>query len=207
MTSVVPRAAATACVVRDGTGGLEVLLATRSPSAPFVPGAAVFPGGTVDAADRRSPDPYKAAAIRETFEEVGLLLADKVGSPLDHRRPIVEQRAIEDFDFDRLVYLSTWVTPEGLGYRFDTRFYLAVAPAQETLTIDQRELVSARWYRPVDALAEGSSGGLVLISPTVAHLRYLEHYGTVNEALTGAVESRHAADIDQVIQEGRRPRD
>ena len=114
------RAAATACVIRDGMGGLEVLLAKRSMQSSFVPGAFVFPGGKLDDADHRAPDPFKAAVIRETFEEVGILLADGLASPIDRHLPLLEQRTYGDMAYDRLVYLSTWVTPEWMGQRFDT---------------------------------------------------------------------------------------
>lgn len=198
-------AAATVCIVRDGSDGLEVLLVKRSPDAPFVPGASVFPGGKVDHIDRRAVDAFKAAVIRETFEEVGLLLADRVGSPVDTSQSLQTQRSPDDFTHDDLVYLSTWVTPEWMGLRFDTRFYLAVAPGQVELVVDRRELVTADWFRPAVALQRWATGDIMLIMPTVAHLRYLDHYETVNAAFQGAIHGRHAAEIDQELQEGRRP--
>lgn len=205
MTAQPARAAATVCVVRDGPTGFEVLLVERSPDAPFVPGASVFPGGKVDPIDRQADDAFKAAVIRETFEEVGLLLADRVGTPVDTSRSLETQRSPHDFFYDNLVYLSTWVTPEWMGLRFDTRFYLAVAPGQVELVVDRRELVTADWFRPAVALQRWAEGDIMLIMPTVAHLRYLDHYKTVNAAFQGAIGGRHAAEIDQEIQEGRRP--
>ena len=204
MTPSVPRPAATACVVRDGRSGIEVLLAKRSHGSPFVPGVSVFPGGGVDDKDRQAPDPFKAAAIRETFEEVGLLLADRVGTPIDPGRPLAEQRSVEDFAYDDVVYLSRWVTPERSGIRFDTRFYLAAAPVDSALSIDDRELISADWFEPALALRSWVGGELQMVSPTVAHLRYLDHYGTVDVALEGAILGRFAAEIDQEADIGRR---
>ena len=205
MIPATPRPAATACVVRDGAGGLEVLLVERSPSSPFVPGASVFPGGKVDPVDRLAPDPFKAAVIRETYEEVGLVLADRATEPVVAGLPLHLQRSPENFSFDSLTYLSTWVTPEWMGLRFDTRFYLVAAPDRTDLVIDRHELVRADWMTPGEALERWTSGELVLIMPTAAHLRYLTHYPTVDEALDGAKAGRHEAEIDQDVQEGRRP--
>lgn len=205
MIPATPRAAATACIVRDGVGGLEVLLVERSPSSPFVPGASVFPGGTVDPVDRLAPDPFKAAVIRETYEEVGLVLADQATEPVVAGLPLHRQRSPDNFSFDSLMYLSTWVTPEWMGLRFDTRFYLVAAPDHTDLVVDRRELVRADWMTPGGALERWTSGELVLIMPTAAHLRYLTHYATVDEALDGAKAGRYEAEIDQEVQEGRRP--
>ncbi len=205
MRVATPRAAATACVVRDGVDGLEVLLVERSPHAPFVPGASVFPGGKVDPIDRQAPDPFKAAVIRETYEEVGLLLADRATAPVVEDLPLHQQRTVGDFSFDSLVYLSTWVTPEWMGLRFDTRFYLVASPECSELIVDLHELVRADWMAPRVALEKWNSGELVLIMPTAAHLRYLHHYETVDAAFEGASAGRYAAELDQEIQEGRRP--
>lgn len=203
----IPRAAATACVVRDGPDGLEVLLVVRSPNAPFVPGASVFPGGKVDPVDQKAPDPFKAAVIRETYEEVGLLLADQASTPVVAGLPLHQQRNVGDFSFDSLVYLSTWVTPEWMGLRFDTRFYLVASPERNELIVDRHELVRADWMAPGVALQRWDSGELVLIMPTAAHLRYLNHYDTVDAAFDGARVGRFGAEVDQEIQEGRRPGD
>jgi 8-oxo-dGTP pyrophosphatase MutT (NUDIX family) len=201
----IPRPAATACVVRDGIDGLEVLLVERSPNAPFVPGASVFPGGKVDPIDRLAPDPFKAAVIRETYEEVGLLLADQATAPVVAGLALHEQRNPGDFSFDSLTYLSTWVTPKWMGLRFDTRFYLVAAPDGSELVVDRHELVRADWMTPGGALERWTSGELFLIMPTAAHLRYLTHYETVGAAFDGARAGRYEAEIDQETQEGRRP--
>lgn len=205
MTATKVRAAATACIIRDGPDGLEVLLARRSMESSFVPGAFVFPGGKVDDADHLAADPFKAAVVRETFEEVGILLVDALATPVDRQVPLARQRSHADLAYEQLLYLSTWVTPEWMGHRFDTRFFLAVAPAGAVASIDGHELTSAAWFRPRDAVEQSASGDLFIISPTVAHLRYLGHYESAEEALAGATSGHHSTEIDQELQEGRRP--
>lgn len=203
MTPAVPLAAATACVVRDGLSGIEVLLAQRSFDAPFVPGAYVFPGGKVDPEDRQASDPFKAAVVRETFEEVGILLVAQ-GSA-ERNLPLFDQRAFEDFDLDAIEYVSTWVTPEWMGSRFDTNFYLVAAPEDAVAEVDGHELIDAVWCSPGTALDSAARGDMFIISPTVAHLRFLGHYDSVKAAFEGARAGEHSAVVDQEIQEGHRP--
>lgn len=206
------RPAATLLVIRDGGTGIEVLMGRRSAAAPFAPDAYVFPGGVVDlsdgderavsaAAGRR--DPWKVAAIRETFEETGALVAvapvlDTAGggfwATVDGRHPVL--------DLDQLRYLSTWVTPSFVPRRYDTKFFLTCADVGP-VSADGVEFVDVRWVDPSRAVAAG--GSFPLISPTRAHLEWLTRFPTAADAWEGARLGRHADVIDQEQVEGVRP--
>jgi 8-oxo-dGTP pyrophosphatase MutT (NUDIX family) len=139
--------AATVVLLRDGARGVEVLLAERPSDRGSFAGAWVFPGGAVDDADA-ADDPIdseaaaRRAAVRETFEEVGL-----------------------GVDPDELVGFAVWSPPEGVPKRMRTRFFAARAPQGEhVLAAD--ELVSAAWMRPEDALERHAAGEMTLYPPT-----------------------------------------
>jgi 8-oxo-dGTP pyrophosphatase MutT (NUDIX family) len=173
-----PRPAATAVLLRDSTAGPEVLLLKRLHSAGFVPGAYVFPGGRVDVDDSspelvellggtpRGPDvAYWFAAIREMFEETGVLLArSATGDPLPAaaahpgllrwRDALLKGEArlldvLRDVDavpdVSRMVYCSHWITPVAEPKRYDTRFFLAALPEDATVVHDEREMSDAVW--------------------------------------------------------------
>lgn len=205
MTAPVPILdAATVLAVRDGARGLEVLMLLRNHASGFVPGAYVFPGGAVDPADvDGGRDPFRVAAIRETFEEAGLLLArDAAGAfpALDtadarfarHRRAIAEgresiQRVCADeglvLAVDELHPLSRWVTPEGAPRRYDTRFFIALAPDNQTPSHDGREAIDHLWIRPADALDRNADGDYELIHPTLMSLRTLADYDAASDVI------------------------
>ena len=231
-----PRAAATLVVVRDAEAdspGLEVLLSRRADVGDHNSGAWVFPGGVVDAADRAAHAccsgldditasatlglaqgglDYYVAAVRECFEEAGLLfavgadgrLADLAGAdgpqwaawrgPL-HRgeRSIGALCAAAGWSLalDRLVYLSHWLTPPGRAKRFDTRFFIAAAPMAQTAAHDGAELVEQLWLRPADALARGSA--LKLMTPTLKTLELLAAHSSVRSLLDWARAPRTVA--------------
>jgi 8-oxo-dGTP pyrophosphatase MutT (NUDIX family) len=192
-----PRAAATLVVVRDAAVGIEVLLLRRAERGDLNSGAWVFPGGMVEPGDRgvhawcagvddaaasaRLGLPeggldYYVAAVRECFEEAGLLLAlDGSGAMLGERPDAASaeiaawrgplhrgERRLADLcaqhglrlAMDRLVYFSHWLTPPGRPKRFDTRFFIAEAPATQVATHDDTEMVEQQWLRPADALAQ-----------------------------------------------------
>lgn len=156
------RLAATAIVLRDGAGGLEVLLVQRNPQQRFMGGAWVFPGGAVGEEDDGG-DPA-AAALRELEEEAGLILENT----------------------DALVAFSRWITPEEVTIRFDTFFFVAAAPSNAEPRVDGAECVDARWIRPADALAAGERGELMLVFPTIKHLEQLARLDSVEHALASA---------------------
>ena len=219
---VTPRPAATVLLLRDGPAGLEVFMVVRHHEIDFASGALVFPGGSVDQADR---DPrvrarctgadgldeetlaMRVAAIREAFEECGVLLArhrgqDAVVSAAElrafeerYRRPLEEDQIgiadmleAEDLDLaiDALVPFAHWVTPEPMPKRFDTWFFLATAPQDQIAVHDGRESVDSVWIRPEAACAEADSGTRTVIFPTRVNLEKLGRSRTVAQAFEAA---------------------
>src|SRR5687767_11110744 len=174
------RAAATILLLRRGgkhaDRKLEVLLVKRNEGARFMPGVWVFPGGRVEAdeliagvsgaetdvdADELA---HRAAAIRELAEEAGIQL--EISS--------------------ELVPWSRWITPEPVPIRFDTRFYLALAPAHSPPKADGSEVTDAAWMNPQDALERGARGEIELVFPTIKQLESLAPYATADEAMDAA---------------------
>ncbi|MEC4722435.1 MBL fold metallo-hydrolase [Noviherbaspirillum sp. CPCC 100848] len=217
-----PRPAATLILVRDGARGLEVFMLQRTHQAAFVPGGYVFPGGAVDAGDGDAffaPDAtadisasqrlglpsgglaYWTAAIRECYEEAGILLADDAhGRPVDTAEPslcaaLAEARgkvasgemAFADLcralrmrpAFERLAYFAHWITPVGAPRRFDTRFYISAAPAGQCGSHDNSETIASMWLRPEDALARHKSGEADMMFATVRTLQTLARFHDV----------------------------
>jgi 8-oxo-dGTP pyrophosphatase MutT (NUDIX family) len=193
MTEAAPPAkpAATVMLLRDTDAGIEVFMLRRTKSAAFAGGMYVFPGGKVDEADGDGDPGYVIAAIRECFEEAGVLLArDNRGLEIKDGHPVLVHRhdvhdgtvdlvtlcqehdlhpAIED-----LVWVSHWVTPvEESPRRFDTRFFIAVAPTGQTSRHDDNETIASAWVRPTDALQRAANGELTMMPPTIKSLEYL----------------------------------
>ena len=226
---VVPAPAATVVLLRPGRAGMEVLLTRRPTSMAFAPDMHVFPGGRVDAADGDprlvvrsvlSPDvaalglggdlaPDVAiatyiAAIREVFEEAGVLLADVGAASGEASRAAGRaSRAISlgrsalvggDADFatiaadldltlrtDLLVPLSRWVTPPVMPRRFDTRFFVAQVPAGARVSFEGDEVAGHAWLTPAAALAAMADGALPMWMPTSATLQQLQHAESIGE--------------------------
>jgi 8-oxo-dGTP pyrophosphatase MutT (NUDIX family) len=165
----VPRPAASVILLRHGgrhaSRGLEVLFGKRTPNASFMPNVWVFPGGAVDApADEPSDDDYRATAVRELEEEVGVML---------------------DQSSD-LVPFSRWITPREVKVRYDTHFYLALAPAHCAPEPDRSEIVEIGWFAPTDALERHADGKMLLVFPTIKQLEGLLEFSSAEEAMTGA---------------------
>jgi glyoxylase-like metal-dependent hydrolase (beta-lactamase superfamily II)/8-oxo-dGTP pyrophosphatase MutT (NUDIX family) len=224
-TLLTPRPAATLILARDGAAGPEIFLMQRTLKANFVAGAYVFPGGAVDPGDA---DPFWAdnaegfndahasrllgldqgglaywvAAIRETFEESGLLLATDAGGAAPDAEELTALRArvaSGELDFNALCrerrlrptltdlrYFSHWITPPGLSRRFDTRFFLAAAPAEQVAVPDQVETIAHAWVRPEEALAMQKRGEIELVFATIQTLRALSGFGNVAAMLAHA---------------------
>lgn len=196
--------AATVMLVRDATDGLEVFMLRRTNAAVFASGMYVFPGGKVDPADGDGDEAFAAAAIRECFEEAGVLLAvDADGRTVVDGHPAlaarddvyagrISIRALCTLHgltpmTDRLPWVSHWITPKGEApRRFDTRFFLAPSPVGQTSYHDDNETVASRWIRPADALDQGRRGEMMLMPPTVANLEFLQSHRTSAEALQHA---------------------
>ena len=163
-TPVEPRPSATVLLIR-GVRPFELLLVRRPGGADFAPGAYVFPGGTVHSDDCGAGDEIKAAAIRELFEEAGILLARR-GRRLAGASDCDAMRARhETFSaalagcglepaFDRLVLMARWVTPAILSRRYDARFYLARMPLSQKVVPQAGEVTGWLWTTPERALGD-----------------------------------------------------
>lgn len=162
-----PRPSATVLLVR-GRDPWELLLMRRPGGADFAPDAHVFPGGTIHAGDSEAPDPIAAAAVRELFEEVGVLLARKEGrfardKDSEQVRSLLTDgktfgHALESLNlepaYDRLTLLTRWVTPAVMSRRYDARFFLARLPAGQTVRAQEGEVVDWLWIAPSKALID-----------------------------------------------------
>lgn len=173
---VTPRPSGTVLLVREGNPW-ELLMLRRPGGADFAPGAYVFPGGAVHDDDRLLGDELRAAALRELFEEAGVLLArGATEADCAAVRSLVEggakfgdalRRCGMTPDFEALVLLARWVTPSLLRRRFDARFYLARMPEGQAIRLQEDEVVDWLWVSPARALA---SEELTLVYATRAVL-------------------------------------
>jgi glyoxylase-like metal-dependent hydrolase (beta-lactamase superfamily II)/8-oxo-dGTP pyrophosphatase MutT (NUDIX family) len=236
-----PRDAATMVVVRDAPGGMEVLMLQRADSSDPLDhhsGAWVFPGGTVDPSDRQwhgcctETDDSAAsahlsvteggldfyiAAIRECFEEAGLLFAvSPDGEWADPQASLISWRhrlyrgevtlghLCRDLGLrlavNRMLYLSHWMSPLGRSKRFDTRFFLAVAPPSQTPLHDGGETVASAWVRAADWMNRDS---VKLISPTRATLKLLAEFDSVDALWSWARSPRDVARTTPRLGSGR----
>jgi 8-oxo-dGTP pyrophosphatase MutT (NUDIX family) len=239
--SVPVRPAATVMLLRDGDDGVEVFMLQRTLSAAFARGQYVFPGGKVDGDDHADEfEPFcdglddgaasarmgldhgglawLVAAIRECFEEAGVLLArPSDGADIvrfddpevegrfnsarhevhDGTRSLVEVCEAEGLVLltDRIHLVDHWITPVGERRRFDTRFFVAAAPEAQEPLHDDKETIASLWVRPVDALAMWKAGELQMFPPTVASLRFLEPF----DSAAAAVEASEAVGVPQPI--------
>ena len=235
--SVPVRDAATVMLVRDGSDGIEVFMLRRNLRSDFVGGAFVFPGGGVDANDghedleqwctgrteeaasailglERGGLSFWVAAVRESFEEAGLLLAVtpdgravRFDDPVTvdrfagHRtavdrgeRTLLDVCRAEDIrlSVDGMHYFSRWITPLGAPRRYDTRFFIAHPPEGQIPAHDDREVIANLWIRPVDALERHAAGEFELIFPTVRSLESLATFVSADDAV------RHASVVSRI---------
>lgn len=171
-----PRPAAAVVLLRRGakhsSARLEVLLGRRTPHARFMAGVWVFPGGAVDGS-RNDDVAHRQTALRELEEEASVAIP----SP------------------DDLVPFSRWITPEEVKVRYDTRFYLALAPAHSRPEPDGEEIVDVRWFAPAEALELQRAGELELVFPTIKKLETLSRFATPEEAM----EKVGAAAVEPIL--------
>jgi len=181
--------------LRQASSRFEVLMVQRN-SRGFFGDIVVFPGGKVDHVD--VPEgltidddlSHRNAALREFAEETGILLTSS--GPI--RAPGLRDRAFYDWleanmlnsGVNDLVLVSRWVTPELAPRRFDTRFYVVGCDDAPEVEIDTDELVAHEWIDPEAALGRHEAGMWSLIRPTIAHLQWLSHWSSVEEALVSA---------------------
>ena len=215
MTKLVPRPAATLILMRDGASGPEVLMLQRTQNAVFLGGAYVFPGGSLDEADadprilkrirgeaKVPPAPYWVAAVRECFEEAGILLGvdAKRAESLAHyrKRPFAELVENENLHIPvhDMAYYGHWITAPGRPRRFDTRFFLAVAPEGQAGSHDAEETVHDVWITPREALERGARNEIELVPATQTTLQDLKSFKTAREAFE-AVRARPEPEVNR----------
>jgi len=215
------RPAATLVLTRNTPNGLEVLLLQRTWEAVFMPGFFVFPGGSVDEQDIRGRThatgrgdsdisqtmsldeggaDYMLAAVRECFEEAGILVAkDQNHQEIAPEHPVHSdrmalfkgeitlselcQRHELTLPLDCLAYLGHWITPPGPPRRFDTRFFVAVAPANQLASHDGIETIDHVWLSPAQALEDHRCGRRLLGLPTIRTLRILSDFDTTEAVM------------------------
>jgi len=238
------RKAATVLVVRQGDPGIEIFMVQR-PGRGVFPNLHVFPGGKVEAADAglshlcRGLDEatasrtlgldqgglrYWVTAIRECFEECGVLLAYREGK-LFEAKDEEEAARFEAYRnalaageaglaalarreglvlaTDRVAYFSHWITPETAPARFDTRFFVTVMPTGQQAVGHRRETVSGTWVTADQALANYDAGRWQMIHPTLTTLGTVSRYGTVGALLEAVGESSHLGEVsDTVLDQG-----
>ena len=211
---VAPRAAATVLLLRDTPQGIEVLMTRRSESASFAPGAYVFPGGAIDAADADAHDiaarrpaqddlrlTQAIAAIRESFEELGILLARHADgraldaqdfAALDRHRSLPEQCREHGLLLatDEVVVLAHWITDRDLPRRFDVPFLAARVPQGQAPVADGTEQFEPVWVRPADALARHAAGTFFMVFPTLRTLERLAKFSSVDAVLQACAGER-----------------
>jgi 8-oxo-dGTP pyrophosphatase MutT (NUDIX family) len=225
----IPRDAATVMLLRSARAGLEVYMLRRQASMAFAAGAYVFPGGSVDARDADEEVAWAGpaaaewgrifaappalaralvcAAVRETFEECGVLLAgesaesvvaDTTSADWEADRRAVLDRSVSLAELlarrglvlrsDLLRPWARWITPVVEPRRFDARFFAAALPAGQRTRDVGGEASEVAWVRPADALAAGRRGEIRLFPPTVVSLSELAECGDVDTALAGPRE-------------------
>jgi 8-oxo-dGTP pyrophosphatase MutT (NUDIX family) len=184
MPPATPRPAASLILLRRGgkhrQRGVEVLLVRRSPDAGFMPGVWVFPGGTVEADEGEGEAAHRACAVRELEEEAGIGLSADA----------------------ELLPWSRWITPELVPVRFDTRFYVALAPPHSPPRPDGTETTDAAWISPSEALERHLAGDLSLVFPTIKHLEALLPYGGADEVLAAARGREVEPVLPRVVGDG-----
>ena len=214
--------AATILLARDGSAGLEVFMVERHHRIEVATGALVFPGGKVDPGDSAATLrarcagaegldaaalTLRVAAIRETFEEAGVLLArsrgeagvlpaERLAAIEERHRRALEADAItigqvaeaEDLELacDLLVPFAHWITPTFMPKRFDTWFFLVAAPPDQVALHDGRESVDSVWTTPAAAVAAAERGERTIIFPTLLNLKKLGRSPSVADALVAA---------------------
>src|SRR5579864_3106220 len=246
---VQPRLASAVMLLRDAEQGIEVFMVRRVIQSDFMPDVYVFPGGSVSQDDNAAElsegicapvapiaaDPQgrtalgsgmRAAAIRELFEEAGILLAYRDGAVLsipaaevaryDTYRQAFQQRGGSLVEMacaerltlatDRLSYFAHWITPEGMPKRFDTHFFITTAPAEQQAAHDQLETSEGIWVAPSEALDGYNRGAFPLVFATIYQLRELAAFDSVQSALAHTATQHVTTHIPILKMEGETAR-
>ena len=229
--------------------GIEVFMVRRVIQSDFMPDVYVFPGGSVSADDRAAEqaeevcmpvapagaDPegrtalgsgVRAAAIRELFDEAGVLLAYRVGQMLaigdedisrfagyrqafnERKGSLVEMAHAENLRLatDQLGYFAHWITPEGMPKRFDTHFFVTTAPAEQQAAHDRLETSEGIWIAPAEALARFERDEFPLVFATIYQLRELAAFNSVKATLDHCTIHRVPTRIPVLVQEDGKAR-
>ena len=245
-----PRDSATVILVRDGVVGLEVFMLERHLNSDFAGGAYVFPGGTIDHRDtdataaryldgRSEADAathidapgrgiaFYLCAIRETFEEAGVLLAHRGGEPVRFDDAAVQTRfaayrselgarggSMADlaereglrYSGDLLHYYARWITPEFAPKRYDARFFVATMPDGQIPLHDDVETTASIWIRPVEALSQAAEGLFSIIFPTRKTLESLTGFASAADVVASTIGKQIPAVLPTVVLADGRPR-
>lgn len=237
--------ASTLVLMRDApTSGVEIFMVRRNQRTAFGPGDYVFPGGAVDAADIDAAlyagcvglDDAQAsarlsvhadglsawiAAIRECFEEAGVLLAvDAAGRPAHleetlvaertalHERKTILGEVCNKYDLklavNQMRYYSHWITPLGPPRRYSTRFFAARVPAGQTAAHDGVETVAGEWVTPQDALARSKQGNFPIIFPTISQLRFFRGFADTQSALDALARIKQVPTVAPYLERDAR---
>ncbi|HEV8063302.1 MAG TPA: NUDIX hydrolase, partial [Acidimicrobiales bacterium] len=231
----------------DHDSEMQVLMLRRNSKSVWVGGAHLFPGGGVDEEDsgeeiakhcagRTDTEAsrllgieaggrgYFVAAVRECFEEAGVLLArtgdgdqlsfadtDTRDRFVEHRRrlnggetrlaEICEQEGIK-LDLDRIAYFSHWITPEGAPRRYDTRFFVGVVPATQEALHDDGEVVATTWIQPNEAVQRHLAGDLDIMFPTMKNLEAIGRFSASKDLMAAAAEAEVPATLPRITVQG-----
>ena len=173
-----PAPAASVILLREGRAGLETYLLHRHARMAFAPSMVVFPGGRVDAADAsEEADPVYRCAVRETFEETGVVLSETDLHPWAH-----------------------WITPEIEPRRYDTRFFVAAMPQDQEAADISGETDNADWSTPDAALAAERSGRILMLPPTISILIELADLPNVAEVIKHATGRQIEPVLPQLVE-------
>ncbi|TQJ75471.1 NUDIX hydrolase [Streptomyces sp. SLBN-31] len=245
LTPVVPKRAATVMLLKDTDGGPVVHMLRRRASMAFAGGAYAYPGGGVDprddehhvrwagptrawwaerlGVDERTAQAIVCAAVRETYEEAGVLLAgpsadsvvgDTTGEDWEADRAALVARDFSFAEFldrrglvlrsDLLGAWARWITPEFESRRYDTFFFVAALPHGQRTRNASTEADRTVWIRPGDAAEGYDKGELLMMPPTIATLRRLAPYGSAADALAAAPAQDMTAVLAQArLEDGR----
>jgi 8-oxo-dGTP pyrophosphatase MutT (NUDIX family) len=249
--AVQPRLASAVMLLRDSASdqSIEVFMVRRVIQSDFMPDVYVFPGGSVQADDRAAElaegvcvpvapslsdaegrtvlgSGVRAAAIRELFEEAGVLLANRVGEILaindenlarfdayrqafnQRQGSLVEMAHAENLMLatDRLGYFAHWITPEGMPKRFDTHFFVTTAPEEQQAAHDRLETSEGLWISPSEALARFERSEFPLVFATIYQLRELAAFSSTKEALECTTTQHVPTRIPKLVQEDGKTR-
>ncbi len=227
MNIATPVPAATLLLLKDTENGPQAFMQQRSYDASFVGGAYVFPGGKLDFEDKDFPDEYlclpaqneqrflfqkpmakanAVAALRECFEEAGVLLAYDQDQKLLNLNDIELAKKYEQLRgelnagklsfvdlcrtqqiklaFDQLVFFGHWVTPESSSQRFDTLFFACAMPENQSGSHDDYESIESVWWVADEALSKNDQGEIQLITPTRRSLEHLSTFASSDDFLS-----------------------